>query len=350
MRHSLAQVNLEMANRFRRWLDAQRYMPSTVASYYRKAARLCIHIGDKPLRKVTPLDIADFLAREKQPSWSGGFVSDWLIGLRRFFDFLYFGGIVDRVAPRFLKARPRMRKLPTVLTKNQVRSLISAAKNPRDRALIETYYATGCRTAELTTVRVENINFHRRTFKVGAKRKERIVYFGSAAAKAIKRYLGPRRDGFLFQDIIPFQRGFITHNRHAWMGVWRDFRPAVEVRGRRHTEYLGSYKKISYEKAKERFNRLLKGIDLSRPKGEKPLAKSTMTKIVQKAARRAGLQMVTPRMLRHCFGTHMVEGGADLPALQALMGHSYLSSTQVYVHISNQAVSKNFRKAHPRGR
>ena len=341
------QLNEKLALRFRLWLNAQRYAISTQTAYHHRALKLCAYLGNKPLRKVTPMDVADFIA-SSQPMGSGdGFVNEYLVALRCFFDFLYFGGVVDKVAPRFLKMRPRVKKLPEFLTMAKVRKLIYAAANLRDRALIELYYATGCRNSELRPVRIEKIDFRRRRFKVGAKRKERMVYFGAPAARAIRRYIGKRRSGYLFQDIIPPQRGVLTHNAGSWMGTWRDFRPGPDY-GKRRSKYLGSWISMSKRKARIKFRRFLKGVDLTRTKPDRPLTKSTMGKIVSDVARRAGLGPMGPKILRHTFGTHMVEGGINLVALQELMGHSYLSSTQVYSHLSNKAVVKNFKKTHPR--
>jgi integrase/recombinase XerD len=256
---------------------------------------------------------------------------------------------VDKIAPRFLKMRPRVKKLPKFLTISQVRRLIYAAANLRDRALIELYYSTGCRNSELRFVRIEKIDFRRRRFKVAGKRKERMVYFGAPAAKAIGRYIGTRRSGYLFQDIIPAQHGVLTHNAASWMGTWRDFRPGADY-GKRRSKYLGSRKTMSRGEARIKLRRFLKNVDLTRPKPDRPLTRSTMRQIITQVARRAGLGPMGPKILRHSFGSHMVEGGINLLALQELMGHSYLSSTQVYVHLTNKAVVSNFKKAHPRFR
>ena len=201
------------------------------------------------------------------------------------------------MAPRFLKSRPRVKKLPKVLTKGRVRKLIYATANRRDRALIELYYATGCRNSELRCVRIETMDFQRRRFKVGSKRKERMVYYGAPAAKAIRRYIGKRKTGYLFQDIIPPQRGVLTHTRESWVGMWRDFRLGKEY-GRRYTKYLGSRRTMPKHLARKKFNRFLKGVDLIRPKPDRPLTKSTMGKIVSDCARRAGLGAMGPKILR----------------------------------------------------
>jgi site-specific recombinase XerD len=340
-------LNREFVHRFRRWLNAQHYALSTENSYCRVALKLCRFIGNKPLRKVTPMDIGDFITETLPPTWSDGFIIHQLAGLRCFFDFLYLGGVVDSVAPRFLKARTPVRKLPKTLTQSQVRKFIAAADTARDRALAEVFYSTGCRVGEVTAIRVEHIDFRRRCFPVAAKRQERMVYFGAAAAKAILKYLGRRRTGYLFQDIVPQQNGYITYARRQWIGSWREY-PPHNPRGSKHSKWLGHPKTMSRATAQRKFDKLLKGLPLQRPKPERPLTRSTLGRIVKEIGRRAKLGIVNPHMLRHSFATHMLERGADIRAIQELLGHAYLSSTQVYTRISNNTVASTFKKFHPR--
>jgi site-specific recombinase XerD len=340
-------LNLEFAFRFRRWLIVQHYALSTHEAYCRIVLSLCRFLGNKAMRDVTPLIIGDFLTLTLPPEWSDDHVSHQLCALRCFFDFLYLGGVVDSVAPRFLRARARVRKLPKTLTQSQIKRLIAATDNARDRALIELFYATGCRVGEVTRIRVELIDFRRRCFPVRAKRKERMVYFGAAAARAIHKYLGRRRSGYLFRDIIPQQKGSLTHTKYVWVGMWRDFGDLV-VYGRKHSKQFGSVKTVSRASANAKFRRFLKGVDLMRPERDRPLTRSTLGRIVQEIGRRAKLGMVNPHMLRHSFATHMLERGIDIRALQELLGHSWLSSTQIYTRIADKAVARAFRRFHPR--
>jgi site-specific recombinase XerD len=340
-------LNREFAFRFRRWLSIQHYALSTEEAYCRIVIGLCRYLGNKAMRDVTPMVIGDFLTQTLPPKWSDDHVSYQLCALRCFFDFLYLGGIVDSVAPRFLRARARVRKLPKTLTQSQVKRLIAATHNPRDRALIEVFYATGCRVGEVTRIRVELIDFRKRCFPVRAKRKERIVYFGPLAAGAIRKYLGPRRTGYLFQDIIPQQKGSLTHTKYVWVGMWRDFGDQV-VYGRKHSKQFGRVKSVSRSGAKAKFRRFLKGVDLMRPERDRPLTRSSLGRIVQEAGRRAKLGVVNPHMLRHSFATHMLERGVDIRVLQELLGHSWLTSTQIYTRITNKAVARAFRRFHPR--
>src|SRR4051794_1458621 len=139
--HSVKTLNLQMASRFRAWLGAQMYSPSTQERYYRIVCKLCQFIGPKAFASVTPMDIGDFLTQTLPDRWQDSYISDHLGPLRSFFDFLYLGGVVDSVAPRFLKARARSKRLPRALTSAQVKKLIRTASHPRDRALIELLYA-----------------------------------------------------------------------------------------------------------------------------------------------------------------------------------------------------------------
>src|SRR5436305_11594081 len=167
------------------------------------------------MREVNPMDIGDFITNNLPLHWSDVHVSHQLGALRCFFDFLYMGGIVDSVAPRFLRSRGRIKKLPRTLTQAQVKKLLRAATHPRDKALIEMFYATGCRVSEMAAIRVEHIDVKARRIPVKAKRKERVVYFGLAASHALRKYLGGRRSGYLFQDIIPQQKGHISYYKKS---------------------------------------------------------------------------------------------------------------------------------------
>jgi site-specific recombinase XerD len=194
------------------------------------------------------------------------------------------------------------------------------------------------------------MDFRGRRFRVLGKRKERIVYFGACAGKALLDYLGKRRTGYLFQDKIPPQRGYVTYYKKAWIGNWMDYRPGMN-RGAKHSKWLGNPSFVSYVAAKRTFQKFLqaKKIDLVRHKPDRPLNRSALGHVVRETGREAGLGTVSPHMIRHSFATHLLERGADIRAIQELLGHTYLTSTQVYTRISNKAVRTAFRRFHPRG-
>lgn len=346
---SYEKLNLEMAERFRSWLAAQKYSPSTLERYYRIACKLCHFIGEKKLSVVTPMDIGDFLTKTLPDRWEDSYISDHLGPLRSFFDFLYLGGVVDSVAPRFLKARARSKPLPRALTQPQIRKLIKTASHPRDRALIELLYATGCRIGEIRLARVEDIDFKKRAFRVRGKRKERIVYFGAQAATSLRSYLQGRQSGYIFQDKIAPQKGYITYYKKAWIGNWIDYRTRKKG-GDKYSKWLGNPSEVSHAEAHRRFKRYLKKqrVDLTRYKPDRPLHRSSLSFVVRELGRRGKIGKVSPHVLRHSFATHLLERGADIRAIQELLGHAYLTSTQVYTRISNNAVRSTFKKFHPR--
>jgi integrase/recombinase XerC len=336
-----------MGRLFRKWLAVQDYTMSTQEKYVRVVRALNSFLKRKTLRDVTPMDISDFLTRNLPLTWTDDHVNQQLGALRSFFDFLYLGGVVDSVAPRFLRARKRVAKLPRIITQVQIRKMIAATDNARDRALLEMLYATGCRVGEISRIRIEDVDFKRRTVRVRAKRKERIAYFGVPAKKAVRDYLGTRKTGYLFQDIIAEQHGYITHNHVVWTGCWRDFRPGKNF-GKKNQKYLGTANGTTHAEAKAKFANFLKGIGLTqRPKPDRPLTRSTLAKVVQESGRRVGL-LASPHVLRHSFATHLLEQGADIRAIQELLGHTYLTSTQIYTRISNKVVAQVFQRFHPR--
>ena len=349
-RKSKKNLNLEMVERFRRWLVAQKYSTSTQQRYCRIARKLCHHIGRKALSTLTPMDIGDFLTNTLPDRWGDGYIAEQLGALRSFFDFLYLGGVVDSVAPRFLKARARSKPLPRALTEVQVKKLLRAASHPRDRALIEMLYATGCRIGEIRLARVEDIDFQGRRFRVRGKRKERVVYFGPQAAKSLRTYLKGRKTGFLLQDKIEPQKGYVTHNGTTWLGLWKDYRTGKKG-GQKHSKQLGDRLLVPYDAARKRFRAFLRDqkVDLFRYRPDRPLNRSALSFAIREIGRKAGIGKVSPHTLRHSFATHLLERGADIRAIQELLGHAYLTSTQIYTRISNNAVRSTFHQFHPRG-
>jgi site-specific recombinase XerD len=147
--------------------------------------------------------------------------------------------------------------------------------------------------SEIRTLRCEDVDFTDRTIRVlGKGNKERIVPFGRMAEEALLAYLGDRREGFLFQNSRP---------------------------------------------------------KLIRPKTALPLDSQTFYRIVRSAALKAGLTGVHPHRLRHSFATHLLNRGADLRCVQELLGHSSISTTQIYTHVATAELQRIHQKFHPRG-
>jgi integrase/recombinase XerD len=138
-------VNEELVRRFSEWLVCQRCSRTTREVYNRVAGKFFQYWGRRKFTEVRPLDIQQFMVESSNRDLSSEVVHRYLWALRSFFDFLCLRGVVDEVAPRLVKSRPARRRLLRALSKANVQRLIGSATNPRDRAILELFYATGCR-------------------------------------------------------------------------------------------------------------------------------------------------------------------------------------------------------------
>jgi len=338
--------NLELAQRFDQWLVAQRYARSTKQAYNRVARKFCLFLGKKSIRTVTHLDVRQFLAEQLQRDLTVEGGNRYLWALRTFFDFLYLGGIVDTVVPRFIRGRPVRKRLPRLLAKGDVIKLIKATRHLRDRAMLELLYASGCRIGELVKIRAEDVDFGRRTIRVSGKGRERLVFFGKSSAKSLRQYLGRRSVGPLFVSRIPQQAGCVSRSGRAWMGYWKDHTHGAD-QVKRCAVYLGSAK-LTRAQARRNFDKLVPAEKLIRPTRPRPLATEAVARVIHEAALRAKLGKVTCHMLRHSFATHMLEDGADIRHIQELLGHTSLTTTQIYTRVSGNQLARTYRHFHPR--
>ena len=333
--------NAFLIDQFRAWMRRDRYIMSTQHRNMKVISEFCSFLSDKRLKAVTPMDIYEFLTVSVEASGSQSRYRSYLIALRCFFRFLYLSGAVDTVAPWFVRLRPPVFRLPRVLTEKEVRRVIAKASSLRDKALLELLYATGCRLAEIVGIQVENIDFQQRRILVFAKRKERTVFFGASAAKAVRKYLAGRDSGFLFLDDHREQKGHLGNSAAFWQAHWTDYpsKKRQEVR-------IGRLSSTPKSVARRGLRVVLATANLSRPR--RRLGASGAFKAVRLAGERAGLSFVGPRMFRHSFATHLLQRGADIRTVQVLLGHRWLNSTQIYTHLSNNAVVKSYRQFHPR--
>ena len=219
--------------------------------------------------------------------------------LRTYFGFLLAEGVIDSDPTDRLDAPKADRKLPEFLSRDEVDRLLDApdpdhALYWRDRAILEFLYATGVRVSELVDLPLSSLDLEEGFALVfGKGSKERLVPIGAPALRALRRYLG-------------------------------EVRPVIDT---------GSGQGRVFLNARGR-----------------PLRRESVWKLVRQAARRAGIgKAVSPHTLRHTFATHLVEGGADLAAVQELLGHADISTTQIYTHLDRAYLREMHRKFHPRG-
>ncbi|MHB1538860.1 MAG: tyrosine recombinase [Solirubrobacteraceae bacterium] len=220
--------------------------------------------------------------------------------IRSFYNHLRREGLIAHDPTAELRWRQRSRRLPKVLTREQVAHLLAQPRGreplaTRDRALLELMYASGLRVSEVTTLRASDIDLEQGLLRARGKGgKERIVPIGSYARAAIATYL--------------------AHGRPPLAG-----------------------------------ERLERTLFLNSRGGA--LTRQGLAKIVARHARAAGLHgQMTPHTLRHSFATHMLAGGCDLRSLQEMLGHADLATTQLYTHLSSERLKETYFAAHPRAR
>ncbi len=352
---SYAHENRVLTERFSQWLAIQHYSEHTRRAYGTLTADFCQFLGPRDLTKAQTSDIREYMAELFRRGLAQSSLERQLYGLRTFFDFLNLAGVVAFIAPRFIRTRKRHRKLPRPLTVDEVKRLIEATRTSRDRAIVELFYATGCRLNELRMVRCEDVDFADRIIRVlGKGNKERLVPYGRMAEEALLAHLGERREGFLFQDSRPPQKPRVSNakpNKNEtglwWRGSWREW-PDGTIPGVTRWKWLGRVSQMDHEQARKKLLEFMNAAD-SRPKTDLPLDTHTYWRIIKAAALRAGLKDVHPHQLRHSVATHLLNRGADLRSIQELLGHSSLSTTQIYTHVSTADMQRIHKKFHPRG-
>jgi integrase len=155
-------------------------------------------------------------------------------------DFLHLGGMVSYVSPRLVKMRDAPRKIPRTLSEFEVRQFLAAAYTLREIALVEFLYGTGCRVSEVSSLRLENIDFEARTARVSGKdRHGRVVLITERAASALQAYIGKRREGYVFQSDMPVQKLCVAKCNGQFIGQWKDYR-GPGTRYVSMSKYLGS--------------------------------------------------------------------------------------------------------------
>ena len=224
--------------------------------------------------------------------------------------------ILERDPAQSLKLRPHPRPLPRTLGRADMEALIvaidtSMLRGLRDRAMLEMAYGCGLRVSELVGLKLHQVNVEARVVIVmGKGGKERIVPVGGAALRALRTYLAARHKEAQVESNAK------RATRHARAAV------PVKPNSALFTSRLGR------AMTRQGFFKALKGWAVGDPR----------------------LSWISPHTLRHCFATHLLEGGADLRAVQEMLGHSDISTTQIYTHLSRSHLRKVHRTFHPRAR
>jgi len=274
---------------------------NTLQSYRYDLNQLAAHLRrqDRDLYSAGREDLLGFLALQLRAGRSPRSLSRYLSGFRQFYRWLLREGRI-RADPTALIESPKLgRGLPKALSEQQVSGLLEApsvktALGLRDRTMLELMYASGLRVSELVDLQLINVNLNQGVVRIlGKGGKERLVPLGEEAIAWLQRYLREARPELMGGQSSPLV--FVT----------------------------------------------------ARKKG---MTRQAFWHAIRKHARAAGIsQPVSPHMLRHSFATHLLNHGADLRVVQLLLGHSDLSTTQIYTHVAREGLKRLHSKHHPRG-
>ena len=282
--------------RFLRYLSAERNAsPYTCSNYALDLSQFFTFLGHHRLKTISPLDIRRFVAHLSTQQYARRTIARKLSCLRSFFRFLCREGQLSH-NPATAIPTPRLEKrLPSFLDEQQVTRLLDTPPTQkwqglRDRALLETLYSTGMRVSELTGLNLDDLDEISGTVIVRGKgKKERLCPIGATALKTVHAYLAKRPKKLR----VPYAV-FISQK-------------GTRLTVRQVDRLIAHYVQLAQLPAS-----------------------------------------ISPHSLRHSFATHLLDRGADLRSVQELLGHSSLSTTQIYTHITPQRLKKIYDQAHPR--
>jgi len=286
------------------WLDHLRVerglAGNTLSAYERDLRALAAHAGarGRTLLVLGQAELAEFIGSLRERGLGPRSQARHLFAVRGFYRFALREGLVARDPTENLRPPKAFRALPRYLTPTQVETLlaapdVSSAVGLRDRAVLEVLYATGLRASELTGLTTEGLDAELGVVRVlGKGGKERLVPLGREARRWVKRYVSEAREGFARGRSSPLLFLSSRGGRLSPTGLWG---------------------------------------------------------LVRRHAVTAGVEkLLTPHVLRHSFASHLLERGADLRALQAMLGHADISTTQIYTHVTRERLRQLYDKFHPR--
>ena len=277
-------------------LSAARLAPRTVEAYRRDLAHVAAWLGRSPATASAD-DLAAYVAQLRADGLAATTIARRLAAIRSYFRHQVLVGARDDNPAAQVELPKRRRALPRTLSPGEVERILDAAMGTtplaiRDRALVELLYGGGLRVSEATGLDKNSVDLENRFVRcIGKGNKERVVPIGREAVSALTRYLA-----------------------HGRAHLERHPRPELFLNAR------GG-----------------------------PLTRAGVFLILRKLAEKAGLEpgRVHPHLLRHSFATHLLEGGADLRAVQEMLGHADLATTELYTHVSDKRRRDLYFQAHP---
>lgn len=275
---------------------------NTRQAYERDLLLFCKTLGFKnsdALVNVSREQITGYMTQLKEKGLAAATIARKLAAIKAFYRFMTAEGYMDANPAEVVEAGTKGIKLPRVLSEDEVVRLlnqpdITTAEGFRDRTMLEVLYATGMRVSELINLTLERVDLNMKyIIAFGKGSKERIVPLGSVAAEFLQHYL-------------------------------EKVRPKLTHAGRNTNIVFLAF-------------------------GGHELTRQRFWQIIRAYGRKANInKALTPHILRHSFATHLLDNGADLRSVQELLGHSDISTTQIYTHLTNKRLRDIYAKAHPR--
>lgn len=296
----------EQLTAFLNYLRHERgYSPHTLAAYRRDLQQFAdfycryANVTSLELHIINKVGIRHYLGYLTEKGLVMSSISRKLAALKAFLNYAVRQNWLISNPANLIKSPKIKKRLPTVLSVEQVEQAINnlpeeTLKDCRNKALLELFYSTGIRLSELVGLNIGDLNFQRQILRVWGKgAKERVVPFGKTALRALRTYLERRK---VAGESLDFNSPLFANDQGQRLA-------------RRTVQYV-------------------------------------ITQLLQAVSEQEHL---SPHVLRHCFASHLLDRGADLNAVKALLGHESLSTTQIYTHIQIDKIKEVYRQAHPHG-
>lgn len=277
---------------------------NTTDSYKNDLNKFLNYLKEKgltDLNEITANNLFDYFDTQRQIGIDSATTARYISSIKGFFRYLENNNYIEKNPTEKLTSVKIGRKLPAVLSFHEIEKILDAPKvdnvgGLRDKAILETFYSSGLRVSELINLKINDLFFDDEVLRVlGKGSKERIVPLGSSAIRWLKEYLLRSR-------------------------------PLLEKK----------HKSQNF-------------VFLNQKRGTK-LGRMSIWNIVKRYADEAGIKKeIHPHTFRHSFATHLLEGGADLRAVQEMLGHADISTTQIYTHVDRNYIKQVHRDHHPRG-
>ena len=276
---------------------------NTTSSYKNDLHKFLAFLNESKIKDFSEVSsnlITKFFDHQRKSGIDSATSARYMSSIKGFFRFLENNSYIEKNPTDKLSPVKKGRKLPTVLTLPEIEMILNTPNTSditglRDKAILETFYSSGLRVSELINLKINDLHFDDEVIRVlGKGSKERIVPIGSSAVKWVKEYLTRSRP---FLEKKTKSQNFVFLNK--------------------------------------------RGTKLSR---------MWIWKIFDHYAKEAGIKKeIHPHIFRHSFATHLLEGGADLRAVQEMLGHADISTTQIYTHVDRNYIKQVHKDHHPRG-